>query len=153
MINKRYLVVKNKEDKAITYFEYDKINGFDYSPKKGTKIEDAINVNKVVIINPTLANKVAKKKVDIKFKKLIQLLNIVFETDDETGTAYREALDEVNRLRMEVINKYKKQLAEDEFETIEKKLKILETELKVRLFYLEDSKNYTNEQEIGRRSR
>ena len=94
MINKRYLVVKNKEDKAIKYFEYDKIEGFDFAPKKGLKIEDAINVNKVVIINPTLVNKVAKKKVDIKFKKLLELLNIVFESDDETGTAYREALDE-----------------------------------------------------------
>lgn len=153
MINKKYLVVKNKEDKAITYFEYDKIDGIDYVPKKDAKIEDAINVNKVVIINPTLVSKVAKKKVDIKFKKLLQLLNIVFETDDETGTAYREALDEVNRLRMEVINKYKKQLEKEEFETIEKKLKILETELKVRLYYIEDSKNYENENEIGRRSR
>ena len=108
MLNKKYLIVKKKEDKAVTYFEYDKMNGYDLSPKKGIKIEDAINVNKIVIINPSLANKVAKKKIDLKFRKLVKLLNIVFETDDDTGTAYREALDEVNKLKMELINKYKK---------------------------------------------
>ena len=89
MLDKKYLIVKEKNDKTITYFEYDKIEGYDLSPKKGVKIEDAINVNKIVIINPSLAQKVAKKKLDLKFRKLVQLLNIIFETDDDTGTAYR----------------------------------------------------------------
>ena len=87
MITKRYHIVKDKEDKSITYFEYDKLDGYDLSPKKSVMIEDAINVNKIVIINPSLANKVAKKKIDIKFKKLVRLLNIIFESDDDTGTA------------------------------------------------------------------
>lgn len=137
MLDKRYHIIKNKDDKSITYFEYDKMEGYDLSPKKGIKIEDAINVQKVVIINPTLANKVAKKKIDLKFRKLVTLLNVIFETDDETGSAYHQGLDEVNRLRMELINKYKKYLQESEFDTMEKKLGILEHELKVRLYYLE----------------
>ena len=66
MLDKKYLIVKNKNDKTITYFEYDKMEGYDLSPKKGIKIEDAINVNKIVIINPSLASKVAKKKLDLK---------------------------------------------------------------------------------------
>ena len=55
MISRRYHIVKSKEDKSITYFEYDKLDGYDLSPKKSVKIEDAINVNKIVIINPSLA--------------------------------------------------------------------------------------------------
>ena len=39
MIKKRYLIVKNNNDKAITYFEYDKIKGYDFKPKKNAKIE------------------------------------------------------------------------------------------------------------------
>ncbi|MBP5684749.1 MAG: hypothetical protein J6X02_05795 [Bacilli bacterium] len=139
MLDKKYLIVKKKEDKSITYFEYNKIEGYDLSPKKGIKIEDAINVNKVVIINPSLANKVAKKKIDLKFRKLLQLLNIVFESDDETGEAYRQALDEVNKLRMELINKYKKHLEDEEYDLMVKKLDILDQELKVRLYYLENT--------------
>lgn len=147
MLDKRYHIVKDKEDKSITYFEYDKMEGYDLSPKKGIKIEDAINVNKVVIINPTLANKVAKKKFDIKFRKLVALLNIIFETDDETGSCYHQGLDEINRLRMELINKYKKYLEESEYETIEKKLGILEHELKIRIYYLEQQFTKENKKE------
>ena len=151
MIDKKYFVVKDKKDKAITYFEYDKIEGYDMSPKKSVKIEDAINVNKVVIINPSLANKVAKKKIDLKFKKLVEILNIIFESDDDTGTAYREGLDEVERLRQELKDKYKKHLSSEEYDLMEKKLGILEHELKIRLFYLE--KEYSKDYDIGRKSR
>lgn len=147
MISKRYHIVKNKEDKSITYFEYDKLDGYDLSPKKNAKIEDAIDVNKIVIINPSLANKVAKKKVDIKFKKLVQLLNIIFETDDDTGTAYHQGLDELERLRQELVDKYKKYLEDDEYDTMDKKLGILEHEIKVRLFYLEKQEEYNLEKE------
>ena len=145
MLDKRYHIVKNKDNNTITYFEYDKMDGYDLSPKKGIKIEDAINVQKIVIINPTLANKVAKKKIDLKFRKLVKVLNVIFETDDETGSAYREGLDEVSRLRMELINKYKKHLEESEFDTMEKKLGILEHELKVRLYFFEQQFSYQNE--------
>ena len=145
-------IVKNKNDKAITYFEYDKMEGYDLTPKKGMKIEDAINVNKVVIINPSLAEKVAKKKFDLKFRKLLTLLNVIFESDDDTGTAYQEGLNEVSKLRIELINKYRKHLEKEEADLMNKKLDILEQELKLRLYYLEQNyqENYQNENEIGR---
>ena len=145
MLDRRYHVIKSKDDKSITYFEYDKMDGYDLSPKKGIKIEDAINVNKVVIINPSLANKVANKKLNIKFRKLVGVLNVIFETDDETGSAYHQGLDEVNRLRMELINKYKKHLSDEEVDIFEKKLGILEHELKIRLHYLEQQMLYREE--------
>ena len=56
----------------------------------------------------------AKKKFDLKFRKLIQLLNIIFESDDDTGTAYREGLNEVSKLRLELLNKYRKHLEKEE---------------------------------------
>ena len=46
MLDKKYLIVKEKNDKTITYFEYDKMEGYDLSPKKGMKIQGAGNVNK-----------------------------------------------------------------------------------------------------------
>lgn len=152
MLDKKYYIVKNKNDKAIIYFEYDKMEGYDLTPKKGMKIEDAINVNKVVIINPSLAEKVAKKKFDLKFRKLLTLLNIIFESDDDTGTAYQEGLNEVSKLRLELINKYRKHLEKEEADLMNKKLDILEQELKLRLYYLEQNyqENYQNENEIGR---
>lgn len=149
MLDKKYLIIKEKKDKSVTYFEYDKMEGYDLSPKKGVKIEDAINVNKVVIINPSLAQKVAKKKVDLKFRKLLQLLNIIFESDDDTGTAYREGLNEISKLRLELNNKYRRHLEEEESTLMEKKLDILEDEIKIRLYYLEQTyqNHYSNSME------
>ena len=146
MLKNKYLIVKNKNDKAITYFEYDKIEGYDMSPKKSAKIEDAINVNKIVIINPSLANKVAKKKVDIKFRKLVELLNIIFESDDDPGSAYHQGLDETEKLRQELKDKYKKHLSNEDYDLMDKKLGILEHELKVRLFFLEKNLEYQKEE-------
>ena len=48
---------------------------------------------------------------------------------------------------MELINKYKKHLQESEFDTMEKKLGILEHELKVRLYYLEQQYEKENMKE------
>ena len=150
MLDKRYHIIKDSNDKSITYFEYDKMSGYDLSPKKGVKIEDAINVNKVVIINHSLAFKVAKKKLDIKFRKLLQLLNTIFESNDETGEAYHQGLDEVERLKQELMDKYKRHLDDDEFDTMEKKLGILEHELKVRLFFIEEQLEYDKEREVAK---
>ena len=150
MLNKRYHIIKN-DDKSITYFEYDKIDGYDLTPKKDTKIADAINVNKLVIINPTLANKVAKKKIDLKFRKLVTLLNTIFESDSETGDALCKGLDELEKLKSELFNKYKKHLDDSEFDTMEKKLGILEHEIKVRLYYINEQ--YKEEKEMGRKTR
>lgn len=164
MIDKRYFVVKGKKDSSITYFEYNKMEGYDLSPKKNIKIKDAINVNKVVIINPSLMNKVASKKMNLKFKKLLEFMTIIFDSDDDStsGDAYREGLNEISKLRLEAKVKYQKYMEEEEYKTLEKKLDILEQELKARLYYLEQyyyqkqfESQYENQEEnsIGRRSR
>lgn len=142
MLDKKYLIVKDKKDSAITYFEYDNMEGYDLSPKKNVKIKDAINVNKVVIINPSLMNKVASKQVNLKFKRLLQFITVIFEDDDTSGNAYREGLNEISKLRLEAKTKYFHYMKQEEIDMIEKKLDILEHELKLRLYYLEQQYQY-----------
>lgn len=132
-VTQRYLVVKNKNDDAITYLEYDKIGGLDITPKKNVKIKDAINVNKMVIINPGLVDKMIDKKINKRFSLLLQMIMALYEEDDETGGGYRHALNEINKLREEVINKYFKLMTEEKQELFLKKIEILETELHDRL--------------------
>lgn len=143
MLDKKYLIVKEKNDSSITYFEYDNMEGYDLSPKKNVKIKDAINVNKVVIINPSLMNKVATKQINLKFKRLLQLITVIFEDDDTSGNAYREGLNEISKLRLEAKTKYFRYMKQEEVEMIEKKLDILEHELKLRLYYLEQQYQYS----------
>lgn len=134
-INQRFLVIKNKDSKTIKYFEYDKLNGYNIHPKQNVKFQNAINVNKMIIINPTLIEKLVDKKIKHKFNNLINLLSFVYENEDATGDGLELALNEAEKFRMELINKYKKYLSEEKQSLMEKKLDILEDEIKLRMQY------------------
>ena len=141
-IKQRFLVVKNKDSKTITYMDYDKTAGYLVNPKNNLKFSDAINVKSMVLINPTLIEKMVDIKAKKRFNYLINLLAIIYE--DETGGSegLMLAKNEAEKFRMEIINKYKKYLSEEKLELYENKLAILEDELNLRLEYLNDVKDY-----------
>ena len=135
-VNQKFLVVKNKDEKEIKYFEYDKVKGYNISPKNNVKFEDAINVNRMILINPSLIEKMVDKKVKRKFAYLVNMISFVCDNDDdESGDGLYLALDQAEKFRMELINKYKKYIQEEKFALLEKKIAILEDELKLRIKY------------------
>lgn len=134
----RYLVVKKKDSKELTYFEYDKLEGYDVTPKKNKPFQDSIQVNKMILINESLIQKMIQKKLNKRFQKLLCDVNLLFESDDETGTGLREVLNQLERFKMEVKNKYRKYMEKEELLLLGKKLSILQNEAKLRLYYLEN---------------
>ena len=143
MKEKNYLIVKDKDSKTISYFEYDKINGYNIYPKKAFK--DSINVNKMILVNPSMIEKVIDRKFNKRFERLLRFLALIYEDNDSTGEGYREALNEIERLRREYINKYKKFMEAEKAELLEKKLGILEQEVKLRIEYnLDNYYDYNN---------
>ena len=149
---KNYLIVKDKDSKTISYFEYDKINGYNFYPKRSFK--DSIDVNKMILVNPSMIEKVIDRKFNKRFERLLRFLGLVYEDGDSTGEGYKEALNEITRLRQEYNNKYRKYMGEEKAMLLEQKLNILEQEVKLRMEYKVDQYyDYENENEIGRRSR
>lgn len=146
-INQRFLVVKTKDSKEITYMEYDKIDGYKITPKNNVKFTDAINVKSMVLINPSLIEKMVDIKARKRFNYLINLLAIIYEDDDMSGEGLRLAKNEAEKFRMEIINKYKKYISEEKLELLENKLQILEDELDLRLEYLLDMQEQYNKEE------
>lgn len=140
-ISSKFLVVKEKNSKEIKYFDYDKLDGYNLKAKKDLHFMDAIDVNRIIIINPSFIEKIATKKINAKFDRLINMIQVVCdnEEDDETGEGYRIALDEANKLKMELWNKYKKYISEEKLDLMTKKIEILEDELKLRLNVLMNS--------------
>ena len=132
----RFLVVKNKDSKDIKYFEYDKISGYNIKTNPKLKFQDAINVNRMILINPSLIEKMVDKKIKRRFDYLINLLSIVYENDDDTGEGLQLALDESEKFRNELCNKYKQYVKEEKYELLLKKIAILEDELYLRMQYL-----------------
>lgn len=134
-VTSRFLIVKQKDSKEIKYFDYDKLNGYNLVSKKDVHFADAIDVSRIIIINPSFIDKVSTRKMNAKFERLINMMQIVCENgdDDETGEGYRIALDEANKLKMELWNKYKRFVSEKKLELMIKKIEILEDELNLRL--------------------
>ena len=140
-ISSRFLVVKEKNSKEIKYFDYDKLDGYNLKAKKDLHFMDAIDVNRIIIINPSFIEKIVSKKINAKFDRLINMIQIVcdHEDDDDTGEGYRIALDEAEKLKMELWNKYKKYISEEKLTLMNKKIEILEDELRLRLNILMNS--------------
>lgn len=73
MEKKNYYLKKDSKTGEIIYLEYNKLDGYNITPK--TKVEDAIRVNKIVFVNPTLSEKLIRKKNRNKNKIFIKKIN------------------------------------------------------------------------------
>ena len=63
-VNSKFLVVKTKDSKEIKYFDYDNIDGYNLKAKDDVHFEDAIDVNRMIIINPSFTDKIATLKLN-----------------------------------------------------------------------------------------
>lgn len=155
--NLNYYVEKNNVTKDIVYVEYKIKDGYKITPK--TKKEDAIEVNKIVFVSPTLTEKLIKKKIDIKIKILLDKLKEIDINDEDSESGIRETLVTAERLKLNIINNYIKYLGSEYRGLSLKKLQIIINELRVRLFTLKAKKYgqiyYEDEldQNKGRRAR
>ena len=131
-IDKRFVVKKDDKTDVITYMEYDKIEGFRVKPKKTVSFEDMINVNEMIVINPSLIQKLISKKCTRSFDKIIKMMSVVSDDEDDGDTGYMLVHDQLERFRMLLINKYKAYMDELEYETTLKKIELLKQEVEAR---------------------
>ena len=127
-IRGKYLVVKDKND-AITYYELDNMNGLDVTPKANVKIKDGVEVNKMVVINPSMVDKVIEKKSNKRFDAIVKHLIVLYdEEDDDEGTAnaLNHLLNEVAKLKQEYKNKYRMLMTKEKQEAFENKISVLD---------------------------
>ncbi len=136
-VSKRFVVTKEQIKGAITYLEYERINGVSFKPKK-SDFEDMINVSKVVVINPSLIEKLVDKKCKRTLEKLIKMTGVIYDQDDEEGdTGLSFILNEIEKFRQLLDSKYKEYMKEKEYKLYLKKLEIIESEVKLRKKVLE----------------
>lgn len=140
-----YLIVKDKNKKQVIYFECNKLNGYKMTSKnKNIKLKDAINVNKMVIINPSFINKLIDKNINRKLEKLIKYIIGIYDADDDPAGNLMLALNEVEKFKREVINKYLAYMNKKQLEDLDQKLKILENQVTMQSYLLNESK-FNNE--------
>ncbi len=130
---KNYYLKRDNKTGEIMYMEFDKINGYKITPK--SDIYDGIKVDKIVFVNPSLSEKIIKKKIDIKIRKLLRELKTIDEDDDGTSAdSIRQTLMEAERLKLNIIKNYCKYLGVNYQTLTLKKVQIIINQLRIKLY-------------------
>ncbi len=148
MNNKGYYLQKDTKTNETVYIEYKNIDGYKITPK--VKKEDAIEVNKIVFVSPTMSEKLVKKKIDKKISYLLNKLKEIEEDDDDdSGDIIRQSLMDAERLKLMIIRTYVRYLGNTYQSLTLRKIQIIINQLRVKLYMLRD-KSLDNENYIER---
>ena len=148
---KQYLVSKEKYNGEIVYVNYDKLRGYKFTPKNNFPY-DGIKVNEMIIIKPSFVEKVIKRKIknrlDFYLKLIIENLDGADDSDDT-----RKALVDLERYKKVINERYSIYLDDKYMELLNKKMDVIERELKNNLLYSDYLEEEQVLEEEHRRSR
>ena len=142
---------KKNKNKLVDKTELIELDGFMMGSKNKIYKINGNEVRDIKVMDTNLASSLVKQQVAKKYEKLIAYLTDLLVDDDDSGDTYREALNQIEKFRQEIKNKYRKFLKQKELEMMSKKLVVLQKEANKRLFEIQNS-IYTYENE-NRRSK
>ena len=132
--NKKY---KNK-NKLIDKTELIELEGFMMGSKNKVFTIENIEVKNIRVVDTKLASGLVNKQVLKKYNKLISYLTELLISDDDSGDTCREALNQIEKFRQEIKNKYRKYLKQKELEMMSKQLIALQKEANNRLIEINE---------------
>ncbi len=152
MNKKNYNLTKEKIKKVDVAIEYNKLDGYSIKPR--IKVKNTIKVDKVTFIKKELSEKIIRKKIDKKIEYLLKQLKIIEESDEgDTGESIKKTLEEAEKLRIKIIDKYIKYLGHTYESLTLKKIELIVEKLSYKLFENEIIKEEMQSQKEGRRGR
>lgn len=120
------------EDSVAKKFDDININdAYNFKPKNNVKKDDLASISKIVLVEPSFIETIAKKNINKKLNILLKQVAIVLndETDDE-GAEY--VLGEIDRLENMILSNYEKYLKTDYIKLIRNKLLMIKEEIKMK---------------------
>ena len=145
-----YSVVKARINGDINYISEE---GFMLGKKNAVFEVEKTNVKNISVCDRKFANPVVYVKVHSQYKKLLALLTDLLTDDDDSGDNYREALNQIERFRMIIKNKYRDFLLREDLEKMSKKLVILQKEANNKLLEIHNYHMNELKEETNKRSR
>ena len=140
MKNKKrhYKIIKNKYDKKKISLDEKKLVGFAVKPRNNVYYS-GVEVNRMMLVNRSFIQTVLKKKIKRKLDLYLQyIVNIMDDSEDDSGTTIRFALNDLEKYRSVIKNNYKKYLDKKYVEQLLKKIGLIEHELKVKEYYISE---------------
>ena len=135
-MSRGYYISRDSNNKDIVYFDYDKINGFDIKPRNSDKY--GMTVNKMIIVKPSMIQKLLIRKIKTRLDLFLKQIYFLFESDDTDGDTLNEALNDLTRYQNIINHKYQKYLEEKYLEKLNKRIDLLQKELKKKQMYLDN---------------
>lgn len=130
MKTKSYTVVKTEYNGEVVLKNYKEIDGYKVSPKNSFPYK-GIAVESMFLIKPSFIEKIIKKKIKRKLEFYLNYLISLNDTD--AGNSSRIALDELTRYKEVVEYKYRKFLDDKYLNLLNKKISLLEHEIKSKI--------------------
>ena len=122
----KYVIDKtNEKMKLMTYSI--KMTGLDVKPKNGGSDITARNIK---IVDPSLKENYIKKRINSKIDKVIKFMVSLLNDDDSTDEDVGMVIDEVNKLKGIIVNKYKENMKKSDYKALLSKLIVIEEEFK-----------------------
>ncbi len=96
-------------------------------------------IRSITISSSSLASPMVTELVMKKYHKLIAFLTELMVDDDDSGDSMREALNQIEKFRLEIKNKYRDFLKKKELELMSKQLILLQKEATKRYMEIRNS--------------
>lgn len=122
----KYILIK--KNKYTKYSELVINNSYNMNKKK-----DGQSLGIIRIYDEKMINSSIKKNIDLRFKKLLDLIIRCEESDDDPSEGLLFCLDETDKFRHELINKYERFLKKEQKLFYDKKIDLIEKEIKNKL--------------------
>ncbi len=142
-----YAVKREKNSGEI--LEWNPFSYFLMSSRKGFSINGEI-IKVINVVDKKLAIGPATKKVMNMYSKLVPLLTELIVSDDASGDSFREALNHIEKFRLEIKIKYREYLKRKELELMSKQLSTLKKEAEKRLLEIREEMLVSRTSEKGK---
>lgn len=129
----KYVIDKKQEKMKLMYYDV-KMDGLDVEPINNVKNLN-IKAKKVKLVDKKLRESYIKQRINKKIDKIISFMMRIINDDDTSEDDVGIVLDEMNRLKGIIVNKYKEYINASEYKSLLSKLIMIEDEFK---------KNYNN---------
>ena len=125
---KKYIINKDNPNERLLYYNVNVV-GLSVTPNKSVPGYN-VTAKKLTLVDPELREAYIKQKINKKIDKVIKFMIRILNDEDTSDEDAGIVLDEINKLKGIIINKYKEYMIESEYKALLTKLILIEEEFK-----------------------